>query len=372
MKLMIAMMQSIILTHILASHIDFSFYHRTNEINASLSNLSCWNDKGFIKETKAEEILLTMTEADRKNHKELKYYDIGLHTNNSKDKIFILGGEHAREMISPELLFNFIRFLCQSRQGYNLLQKNNFRIIVNLNTHGRKLVEEGNYCKRTNLHSVDLNRNWNIEWDKLTHSQWTEQKGDKPFSEIETQFANKAVESFDPKMFLSVHSGMYALYYPYAFSSEEPKLNKENMIEALKGIKEKYCRNCQMGSVRNLIGYISSGTCLDYVYDNYKVPYAFAWEIYSDESVNYELENFRKGNKSFYSTLKRNFRKGAIKNSFLLMDEEEHSAKSRKYTMEEEQVCLKLFNPIDKDDYNFIITQWTLALVNLIDYVNLH
>lgn len=48
----------------------------------------------------------------------LKYYDI--QNNNSHDKksnAYILGGEHPRELVSSELVFNFVKYLCENRTG---------------------------------------------------------------------------------------------------------------------------------------------------------------------------------------------------------------------------------------------------------------
>lgn len=66
------------------------------------------------------------------------------------------------------------------------------------------------------------------------------------------------------------------------------------MMDILNKIKTKYCEVCHVGAPSKLIGYKSSGTCLDYAYDILKVPYAFAWEIYTDEKELPELQKFRR------------------------------------------------------------------------------
>ncbi len=85
-------------------------------------------------------------------------------------------------------------------------------------------MENGNYCTRTNDNKVDINRNWDIFWNKdiLLND---ENPGDKPFSENETKFIRDAVKSFNPKLFLTIHSGVYGLYYPYAYLEEEGLLS---------------------------------------------------------------------------------------------------------------------------------------------------
>ena len=87
-----------------------------------------------------------------------------------KQKVFIVFGEHARELISPETGLQLVNILCKNknvsdkRNIDDLLEKNNFALIINANPNGRRSVELGNYCKRTNENNVDLNRNWNSHW----------------------------------------------------------------------------------------------------------------------------------------------------------------------------------------------------------------
>jgi len=64
------------------------------------------------------------------------------------------------------------------------------------------------------------------------------------------------------------------------------------MKEILGIIKQKYCSNCDLGARSKLIGYKSSGTCLDYIYDKLKVPYSLAWEIYTNEREFGELKDY--------------------------------------------------------------------------------
>ena len=45
--------------------------------------------------------------------------------------------------------------------------------------------------------------------------------GDLPFSETETQAIKDSLERFNPKVFLTVHSGAMGMYIPYAYSTEK-------------------------------------------------------------------------------------------------------------------------------------------------------
>ncbi len=171
------------------------------------------------------------------------------------------------------------------------------------------MVEKGEYCKRTNANGVDLNRNWGFHHGEKISLQ-EETPGKKAFSEIETQFIRDSVKSMiDPLMFLSIHSGTLGLFYPYAFeaanknksmynytnfqldSPEEVK-RKKLMDGILQLVKKNHCSNCFVGTPFKLLNYESSGTCLDYIYDNLKVPFSFVWEVYSRQKLFPEMKKY--------------------------------------------------------------------------------
>lgn len=162
----------------------------------------------------------------------LKFYDITtpvgsqMQVRAKKDNIFLLAGEHPREMISAETMFAFVKFLCikndQNPDARRLLDNNNLRIIINANPTGRKKVESGQYCIRTNQNEVDINRNWDYFFGKDIHLA-EENSGKAAFSEIETKFIRDAIESYNAKLFLTLHSGTLGLFHPYAYLMEEGK-----------------------------------------------------------------------------------------------------------------------------------------------------
>lgn len=392
--------------------VDYNYYHKSSDMDEILSKLK---DKclGKIEEVPVFKYFPKLNTSEKEKLKFLKYYDITGRSNinqnpnknrqkfkfnlkNSKMKAqpnyqkqnaFILGGEHAREMIASEAVFNFVQFLCsppeeEKTTALELLETFNFRIIVNSNPRGRELVEQGETCKRTNLNNVDINRNWDIFWANET-STAEEFPGVKPFSEIETQFIDRAVKNFKPKLFLTVHSGVYGLFLPYAFREEVGSLNKDNMLTVLNEIKNKYCSVCDVGSPAKLIGYKSSGTCLDYIYDNYKVPYSFAWEIYTNEKVLPELEKEIYGEREVIPVNGPiNFQDAIIEpSSFLKTEEKElfvaksswmnsfYTSNTRVYTDSEKDLCVKLFNPLSKPAYKFIINNWKNAIIHLLKFI---
>jgi len=132
--------------------------------------------------------------------------------------MYILTGEHARELIAVESVFKFLKFLCQKKdsEAKEILNKNVIRIILNANSSQRILVEKGNYCIRVNKNDVDINRNWDYFWGREIQ-MGEENPGKRAFSELETNFIKDTVTYFKPKLFLTVHSGMFGLFHPFAY-----------------------------------------------------------------------------------------------------------------------------------------------------------
>lgn len=94
---------------------------------------------------------------------------------NLKGKAMIIFGEHARELISTETGLHLLRQLCGTEKNPNvdispILQKNKIRVVLNSNPLSRKLVENGEYCTRVNENKVDINRNWDAHWEKVTYN----------------------------------------------------------------------------------------------------------------------------------------------------------------------------------------------------------
>jgi hypothetical protein len=130
------------------------------------------------------------------------------------------------------------------------------------------------------------------------------------------------------------------------------------MKSALNEIKNKFCSFCKLGSPSLLIGYKSSGTCLDYAFKKLNVPYAFAWEIFSNEEPFPEMQKAL-GSFSFLQARKSNleFKMKFVNN----LD----SNVRRSYSQSENEICFNLFNPKNKRQYDFINTNWSKAMNTL-------
>jgi len=149
---------------------------------------------------------------------------IGIQKN--KEKAFLLFGEHARELISSETGFHLLTDFCQDdlQNTANFILENFIlKMVIIANPTGRKIVEEGNFCWRGNQNKVDINRNWGFQWKaKQPIDDFIQtDPGKKKFSEPETKALQKAIRLFRPDIFLSVHSGMNSLMFPYAYSMKK-------------------------------------------------------------------------------------------------------------------------------------------------------
>jgi hypothetical protein len=123
------------------------------------------------------------------------------------------------------------------------------------------------------------------------------------------------------------------------------------MHKALRIVRSKYCSSCQLGTPSRLIGYKSSGTCLDYIYDNYKVPYALAWEIYTNEVIMPELDFVRNSFKNLRG----------VESEQLSVNKTYDMEYIKQYSDSQNEKCLLMFNPVDRVSFDFIINNWTLV-----------
>lgn len=284
-----------------------------------------------------------------------------------------------------------------------MLKDNSFRLILNSNPISREMVfRDKRFCLRSSPHKVDINRNWNKFFGKKIILK-EEYCGVHAFSEIETVFIKETLEDYMPDVFLTIHSGSMALFHPYAYKKytnyKDTLIGKEiNII--LNEIKP-MCKKCMIGSPSELIGYLSSGSSLDYVYENLKVPITMAWEIFELENFEELNEyNLKKNNKYIsklanklsrfrFKETKSFIRDKNIKNNkdgaLLKQDSNGIYLKMKKlignlgrfdksYDIlegptdidDDSETCFKLFNPYTKSDFDYTIEFWMKILSKFI------
>ncbi|XP_008781269.1 carboxypeptidase A6 isoform X4 [Phoenix dactylifera] len=203
----------------------------------------------------------------------ITYNHVKKQTNNkSKFRILLSFGQHGRELITSEVALHLLSVLAKEQKMLSMQPTSFNKILENIvikvvpmeNLNGRKLVEGGELCERRNGRGVDLNRNWSVDWGKKEkdYDPYEENPGIAPFSEPEAQIMRKLAKSFEPHIWVNVHSGMEALFMPYDHKNSTPN-----------------------GLTSRLMRYLAHGTTTDYMYDIAKVPMAFTFEIYGDLSA---------------------------------------------------------------------------------------
>ncbi|KAK4351817.1 hypothetical protein RND71_027335 [Anisodus tanguticus] len=242
----------------------------------------------------------------------------------SKLRILLSFGQHGRELITTELALRILSILSEEEflsSAYplnlnNTLDRLVIKVIPMENVNGRKLVESGDLCERRNGRGVDLNRNWSVDWGKkekvcsldnhlggakvvfalstnlallywilCDYDPYEENPGSGPFSEPETQIMRKLCASFEPHIWVNVHSGMeasitFALFMPYDHKNTTPEgLPSQRMRLMLEKLNRFQLKDrCLVGSGGGSVGYLAHGTATDYMYDIARVPMSFTFE----------------------------------------------------------------------------------------------
>lgn len=273
-----------------------NLYHSVEEIYSELS---------FLEAGVCREILSKHYISSDDNKNKMTYFvlsQIG-DTTILKKRVVMIFGEHSRELISSELGLYFIRVLCKEEKAYDeetvsaILANYDFVIVPVVNEFGRNKVQEGDYCWRTNENGVDINRNWDSHWKKDSTLGSNEYPGDHPFSEWESQVLSKLIRINQPEVFISTHAGTLGMYTPFAYKKfsfdlldGENAKKLSNMLKIIKNVNSKYC-DCKAGAIGNELWYLCPGTCLDYAYEQLKVKYTFAFEIYDGFSTNLHFKS---------------------------------------------------------------------------------
>ncbi|KAI3734512.1 hypothetical protein L6452_13982 [Arctium lappa] len=249
---------------------------------------------------------------------------------NSKFRILLSFGQHARELITTELALKILSILSgeQSLPKRNpvllnrTLENTVIKVVPMENLNGRKKVESGELCERRNGRGVDLNRNWSVDWGKKEKdfSPYEENPGTGPFSEPEAQMMRKLTTSFEPHLWVNVHSGMEALFMPYDHKNTTPTgVQSGKMKLMLETLNHLHCGDrCVVGSGGGSVGYLAHGTTTDYMYDVARIPMAFTFEIYGDEKAD-------------------------------IND------------------CFKMFNPVDHPTFNRVLNEWSAAFFTMFE-----
>ncbi|XP_011056064.1 PREDICTED: zinc carboxypeptidase-like [Acromyrmex echinatior] len=209
--------------------------------------------------------------------------------------IFLEGGIHAREWISPATVMYILHQLLTSNNSdiRNLADSHDWYIFPLFNPDGYVYTHKVDRLWRKNRKpqnlfcvGTDLNRNWNYKWNTTGVSKnpcFNSYPGTKPFSEIETESLSKYIQSISNKFYayISFHSFKQLLMFPYGHT----KAHLDNYdelyaigLKAIVALKKKYSTEYRIGNIAETI-YLASGTTTDYIKGTYNKHIVYVYEL---------------------------------------------------------------------------------------------
>lgn len=184
--------------------------------------------------------MVTLHDLGRTNEgRHLKVVEISQPKGSNKPAIWIDGGIHAREWISPASVTFMLSELVENSENHqNLLSKYSFYIMPVMNPDGYEYTHSYDRLWRKDRSSTylstcigtDLNRNWGYKYGgkgASTNACDETYRGPNAFSAKETKAASNFIlqRAHNMKMFLTFHSyGQYILY-PWGYTANDEPSN---------------------------------------------------------------------------------------------------------------------------------------------------
>ncbi|XP_063241102.1 zinc carboxypeptidase-like isoform X2 [Bacillus rossius redtenbacheri] len=215
--------------------------------------------------------------------------------------VFIEGGIHAREWISPATVTYILNQLLTSTdsQVKSAVLGYDWYIFPSTNPDGYEYTHTTNRMWRKSrrqvgsdngqvCYGVDLNRNWAFHWNEneviSTAAPCSETyPGPSAFSEAETSSLSSYIGNLTStlKLYISFHSYGQKILAPYGVYGVEPS-NEAALLSAGKAaaaaLAKRYGTEYEVGSIVD-IEYVAPGSSVDWARGTADVPFAFAYEL---------------------------------------------------------------------------------------------
>lgn len=221
-----------------------------------------------------------------------------------KVNLMFVFGIHGREYLGAEIGLALMKTLCENdARAKKLLAGANFKFFPLMNPSGRagnlpekKITgehDEDCVLRRTNSRGVDLNRNFDEEWDSVEGNSAypgpVDYRGPRPESEIETKTLIKVGKEFMPDLYIDIHTGAFTQLMPYSCNTTDLPESDMDRLSALVqhaqsgGGHDSFTVQPESGQGSKLL-YVATGSTMDFFYNTLRTPYAYTWETY-DASI---------------------------------------------------------------------------------------
>lgn len=203
-------------------------------------------------------------------------------------EILYLANLHAREVITPEILFHFLNHLVDhygsDETVTEIVDTRQIWMIPTTNPDGHVYIENENPWWRKNrrlndngTYGVDLNRNFGYRWgyDHIGSSPYSSSntyRGTAPFSEPETQVIRDFVCDHHFVVALSYHSYGNMWLYPWGYIPENT--HHHAIFDTLATTAVQY-NGYEAGNAANGVIYTTNGDTDDWAYGETEEKYRF-------------------------------------------------------------------------------------------------
>lgn len=215
----------------------------------------------------------------------------------SKPVVWIDGGIHAREWISPATVMYFLNKMVtddSDRRVAQALAKYDFYFLPVFNIDGYKYTFGGRrarFWRKTRkpygwyCFGADPNRNWDSHWQSGvgTSSQCSQDiyRGPSPFSEIEVKNVAQYLGTLNLKSYWNVHAYSQLVLTPWSYTTTLPRdyteIKRVGDIFA-QAVSQRYGTSYRVGPPSRIL-YAVSGGSIDYTYETLGVKYSYALEL---------------------------------------------------------------------------------------------
>lgn len=270
------------MTRLDTSGLDWNNYH-------SLETIYKWMDDLVIRFPGQVELIMAGKTYENRDIRGIK-----LSKGPGNKGVFLEGGIHAREWISPATVTYILNQLLTSDDPavQHISRKYDWYVVPVTNPDGYVYTyTKDRFWRKTrqpygSCFGADPNRNWDNHWREAGASANPCQEtfaGSKPFSERETETLARYLASLTGKLniYLAFHSYSQLLLFPYGHTRNHT-YNHDHLLQignaAAQSLSRRYGTQYDVGNIYEAI-YPASGSSMEWAYDVVRAQVAFTYEL---------------------------------------------------------------------------------------------